>query len=441
MTSIAWRSRGSPTIPPPWPTKLHEQLFEHPFLRSRRRPPVEVVPHPLAHAVVAFHGSGFDEAAILIVDGQGDGISTTLAHGTRDGIRLLDQYGIEDSIGFFYHGVTAHLGWNWGQEGKTMGLAPYGEDPHGPPAFDLLDEGYAACVRAAPADGHWRRGRATLAAWRRFLAEQFGEPAVPRFVLDPLTQRPRRAFEPADRERAVAAWAQGQLERVLAHLAAVVIARTSCPRLVLGGGTAYNCAANGRLRSDDRVADVYAYAASGDAGTSIGAALEMAGLPGAVPLESAALGPGFTDDAIARLLQQSGIAARRCDDVSTEAARLIAAGRVVGWFQGRLEIGPRALGQRSILASPRTAATRDRVNAMKLREPWRPLAPSLLAEVAAEYLTDARPTPFMLLATPVRDDRRDGFPRSCTSTAPAGRRPCAAKRARATRGCSRSWVS
>lgn len=410
--AIAWQ----PQHAPPWPTTLHEDLLAHPFFQGQQRPPVEIVSHPLAHATVAFQASAFEEATVLIVDGQGDGISTTLAHGHRGGVTLLEHYGIEDSIGFFYWALTTHLGWAWGEEGKVMGLAPYGIDDAGPTAFDLLPEGYVARVRLASAagDGHFQRGRTTFAAWRRFLEEHHGPPATARHPADPLTQRPRDAIEVTDRERSIAAWGQGELERVLRHLARVAVKRTGSPNLVLGGGSAYNCAANGRLRAEAGIDDVYAFAASGDAGTSVGAALAVAGRdrsrPADQPLDDVALGPGFDDEHIASLLRDCGIAARRSEDVCSDAAALVASDRIVGWFQGRMELGPRALGNRSILASPRLQETRDRVNAIKGREAWRPLAPSMLDEVAAEYLTDPRPAPFMLTATTVRHERRDRIP-------------------------------
>ena len=410
--AIAWQ----PQHPPPWPTKLHEDLFEHPFFKGQRCPPVEIVSHPLAHATVAFWCSGFEEAAVLIVDGQGDGISTTLAHGHHGDVTLLEQYGIEDSIGFFYWALTTHLGWAWGEEGKVMGLAPYGTAGNGPPAFDLRPDGYTPHVSPGtePTDGHFRRGRTTFAAWRRFLEEHHGSAATLRYPVDPLTQRPRPAIEINERERAIAAWGQGEFERVLRHLAHVVVERTGSANLVLGGGSAYNCAANGRLRAEPGIDDVYAFAASGDAGTSLGAALAVAGTAGrrprGEPVGDAALGPGFEDDDIARLLRECGIVARRSSDVCSDAAALIASDSIVGFFQGRMEIGPRALGNRSILASPRSPETRDRVNAVKGRESWRPLAPSLLDDAAAEYLVDPRPAPFMLTATSVRDERRDRIP-------------------------------
>jgi carbamoyltransferase len=408
--AIAWQ----PVHPPPWPTKLHEDLLAHAFFRGRRAPPVEIVSHPLAHAIVAFRASAFEEAAVLIVDGQGDGISTTLAHGTSAGVKLLEHYEIEDSIGFFYWALTTHLGWEWGEEGKVMGLAPYGSDGRGPEAFELLSDGYAARVRPACAEGHFRRGRAVFAAWRRFIEEAHGPPATVHFPLDPLTQRPRRSLELTDRQRDTAAWGQGELERVLCHLAALAIKRTGSRKLVFGGGSAYNCTANGRLRADPAIEDLYVFPASGDAGTAVGAALAIADPSGTridgAPVEHAAFGPAFGDDDVARLLRDSGIEARRSDDVAAETARLIASGRIVGWFQGRMEIGPRALGNRSILASPKSRATRDRVNAIKGRELWRPLAPSLLADAAGQYLVDGRPAPFMLTATQVREDRRERIP-------------------------------
>ncbi|HVF79654.1 MAG TPA: carbamoyltransferase C-terminal domain-containing protein [Solirubrobacteraceae bacterium] len=408
--AIAW----SPDHPPPWPARLHEDLLAHPLFAGRRSPPVEIVSHPLAHAVAAFRTSGFDEAAVLIMDGQGDGISTTLAHGTRNGVAILDSYDIEDSLGIFYWALTTHLGWTWGEEGKVMGLAPYGRNGHGPAAFEVAGDSYRSNIRTAPADGHYAQGMATYTAWRRFLDEHHGPPARARYTVDPLTQRASRAVEVTDRERAIAAWGQGELERVLRHMANVVIERTGCSNLVFGGGAAYNCTANGALRADAAISDVYVFPASGDAGTSVGAALAVSVPDGSSArcerVDHAAFGPDFDDDDIARMLRDSRIAARRSDEVCSDAAKLIASDCIVAWFQGRMELGPRALGSRSILASPLSTVTRDRVNAIKRRESWRPLAPSLLADAAAEYLVDPRPAPFMLTATKVREDRRDMIP-------------------------------
>jgi carbamoyltransferase len=295
-----------------------------------------------------------------------------------------------------------------------MGLAPYSGQGDGPAAFDLRPDGYAARVYPEAADGYFRRGRATFAAWRRFLDEKHGPPATVRFMLDPLTQRPRRTIETGDRERAIAAWGQSELERVLRHLARLVVKWTGSSNLVFGGGSAYNCTANGRLRTEIGINELYVFPASGDAGTSVGAALVVAdpgrSRPRARQLDHAAFGPEFDDDEIAGFLRKSAIVARRPTDVGSEAADLIASERVVGWFQRRMELGPRALGHRSILASPRSSSIRDRVNAIKGRDPWRPLAPALLADAAGEYLVDPRPAPFMLTATSVREDRRDRIP-------------------------------
>jgi carbamoyltransferase len=408
--ALAWQ----PEHPPPWPTKLHEDLLAHPLFRGQRRPRVEVVPHPLAHAAVAFRTSALEEASILVVDGQGDGISTTLAHGTRDGITLIEHYGIEQSLGFFYWALTSFLGWEWGQEGKVMGLAPYGSNGHGAHAFELFSGGYAARIDPAPAEGHWQRGRSTFSAWQQFLEREHGAPARVRYALDPMSLRPRPTVEITEREKAIAAWGQGELERVLCHVAQVLVERTGCPDLVLGGGVAYNCAANGRLRAEAGIRDLYLFPSSGDAGTSIGAAFAVAGAGKSGPderrIEHASFGPGFDDEVIDRFLRSNGVAAHRSDDVVGEAAAMLAADQVVGWFQGRMELGPRALGSRSILASPLSRKTRDRVNAIKGREVWRPLAPSLLGSAAADYLADPRPSPFMLMATTVREDRRDRIP-------------------------------
>jgi carbamoyltransferase len=180
--------------------------------------------------------------------------------------------------------------------------------------------------------------------------------------------------------------------------------------LCLGGGVAYNCTSNGAVLASGMASPVWVFPASGDAGLSVGAAIACAAENGetkASRLRSAYLGPEFSDAEIdAAIKDNRGISARRLDDVAAEAAGLIDAGNVIGWFQGRMELGPRALGNRSILADPRTTGSRDHVNEVKRREHWRPLAPAVLAERAAEYFDISARSDFMLFAAQVRPEKR-----------------------------------
>jgi carbamoyltransferase len=188
--------------------------------------------------------------------------------------------------------------------------------------------------------------------------------------------------------------------------------RTGLRDLCLAGGVALNCSMNGRILASGRVGGLFVQPAAGDAGCSLGAAL-LAAAEGGEPawrMEHASLGPGTDDDEAERALREAGLVFERVDDPAAAAAELVADGLVVGWAQGRLEFGPRALGNRSILADPRDPDMHRRVNEAKQREQWRPLAPSVLEEEAGEWFELGSPSPFMLLAVPVREERRAEVP-------------------------------
>jgi carbamoyltransferase len=340
------------------------------------------VNHHLAHAASAFYPSGFAKANILSIDGSGGSESGLLAYGEGASISVLDHISNHDSWGGLYEEVTDILGFKrHSGEGKTMGLAPYGvPDTHGFPFIDWAGD-IPHIDRAA-------KGRYLAQLTRR----QPGEP---------LTQA----------HKDLAATLQAALERAALQMVAAMYRRTGVRRLCLAGGVALNCSMNGVLLRSPHVDDIFIQPAAHDAGSALGAALAVhAKLTRQRPpfrMTHAFWGPEYDNSAILAALQAAGITTFcRSADICRETARVLRAGKIVGWFQGRAEVGPRALGARSILADPSIPEMKDRVNLkVKNREPWRPFAPSMLAERVAGYVEHAAPSPFMILAFQTCPDR------------------------------------
>jgi carbamoyltransferase len=409
--AISWEPRPETT---PWPTRLHQRLVRNGMFRGHRAPPVEVVGHHLAHAAASYHASGLDRAAVLVVDGQGDGISTTLAHGRGGRVDVLRQFDNTHSIGFFYLALTDYLGFGFGEEGKTMGLAAYGSPLAAAGPFELTGDGYRTPILNRGIESPYAEHRAVIEDWMRWLEATLGPRNAPREFYDRRRAGPASELVLSQRHRDVAATGQAWLEEVVLHLVRLVVEETGCRDLVMAGGVALNCSLNGAIRQSGLVDDLYVFPPAGDAGTSAGAALAAChgSAAGAGPgrrVDHASFGPSWSDAEIERRLHDCRTPAT-CRDAPAHAAELVAAGRVVGWFQGAMEVGPRALGNRSILASPTSRDMHERVNRIKGREQWRPLGPSLPLEDAARFLVDAGPAPFMLTSTRVRPDRVPDVP-------------------------------
>ncbi|GIE87090.1 carbamoyltransferase family protein [Actinoplanes regularis] len=374
---------------------------------------LHLVEHHLAHAASAFYCSGFDESAVLVVDGYGDGVTTSIGRGGPDGITFTRQYPYHQSLGWFYEAVTQHVGLgDFTSAGKTMGLAGYGE-----PRYDLdflrtTADGYeidlsryglrSTLTGGGLAEFYARYLRACSAA----LTAITGPAHRADLRYDPATGRMSGPPGFTRTQADLAASAQLALERGLSALAREALAGSPSRRLCVAGGVGLNCSANGVLWRTAGATDMFVQPAAGDAGCAIGAALEHARRIGDLPagrtrLTGAGLGPAFDDAAIRDTLDAYGItAADHGDDITGPVAKHLAAGHTVGWFQDGMEGGPRALGHRSILADPRTTASRDRINSVvKRREMWRPLAPSMLADAAGEYIDGpAGPADFMIVA-------------------------------------------
>ena len=382
-------------------------LMEHKAFGGQKFPPIVPIDHHRAHAASSFFPSGLSEATVLVVDGQGERVSTTIAHARGREIKVLRSFGIADSMGYFYGAVSSYIGLGSQSPGKTMGLAPYGQPRYTFPQIQLTDDGYTMGIHE-PVNTPSIRWRSEIyRQWHKIFSERLGPPASQEFILD----LPRSALKPQveinQRLQDIAASAQHSLEQILLHLTRLAVEATGCRDLVLAGGVALNCTANGLLARSEYIDNLYIFPAAHDAGGALGAALALAVQhqePLCGKINHAYWGPAFDDSCIASVLKTAGLPATEHDDIGAAAARLVHQGAVVGWFQGRMEVGPRALGHRSIVADPRKAEIRNRVNHIKNREQWRPFAPSLLLDDAPRVLEQAMPSPFMLQAFSVRPE-------------------------------------
>jgi carbamoyltransferase len=331
---------------------------------------VRFVAHHVAHAASAYLAAPFDSCAVMTLDGRGEATSHLAGHYRAGELEILAEQALPHSLGLVYESLTAHLGFKRASdEYKVMALASYGQ-----PAF--LDE-LRRSIRSR-GDGGFH---APELDWREFA------PAV--------LEDGDWGSEHAD----LASSVQHRLEEIMLELADWLHARTGERRLALAGGVALNCVANSRLWREGPFEEVWVQPAAGDSGTALGAALAMAARLGedVRPMPGAALGRGFGDDDVAGWLERAAVPFERPDDVAEEVADTLARNGVVAWFEGRSEFGPRALGHRSLLADPRDAENLERLNDVKGREQFRPVAPMVLAERAAEIFDGGPvPSPYML---------------------------------------------
>lgn len=369
-------------------------------------PKLESVSHHLAHAVGGFHASGFDKSLVVVLDGNGDTEAATVWRGTLDGLELLDRIEMPHSLGWFYSTMTEYLGFEAGDgEYKVMGLAPYGHRRE-----ELLR--HVGRILSEGPQGRYRIEPRYLYAGDHKYADDFTDELVERFGVPP---RARTVGEfPGAWYCDLAFAVQAGLEAAIVRLVEHWTRRTGLRCLCLNGGVALNCKANGALWDTGLFDDIYIPPVASDAGQSLGAAAwcwwRRTGRPIA-PLARADLGPAFDEDSIQAALERAGMASCRPPAVPEVVANLVASGRIVAWFQGRMEAGPRALGQRSILADPRHPASRDRLNGIvKNREAWRPFCPSILEEYASRYLERPTRAPFMNIIFQTTDAARREIP-------------------------------
>jgi len=359
--------------------------------------------HHLSHAASAFYVSPFTEAAVLVVDGVGEWATCTRFSGTPEGVQKLSEIHYPHSLGLLYSMLTAFLGFAVNDdEYKVMGLASYGA-PTYRKALDTLLTRHA--------DGSFSLNL-------DYVSYMYDRKSMYTEALEQLLGPARRSQEPiTQRHQDIAASLQALTEDVMVGLADASLAVPSAGNLCLAGGVAYNCVSNTKVAARVGFDKIFIQPAAGDSGAAMGAALwtshNILGEPRQTPRHHSLLGPEFGNDEIAERLQAFGLSFERlaADTLCQRVASLILADMVVGWFQGRMEFGPRALGARSILANPRNADMKDILNArVKFREEFRPFAPAVLEEEASKYFDIPGPSPFMLLTPKVHNGRRREIP-------------------------------
>jgi carbamoyltransferase len=392
-------------------SQKNDIVFLNYFLKRdlRRRfgatalPPIVNVRHHHAHAAM-FFVSPFDEALVLVMDGYGDDCSSSAYLGRGNRLQSLWSTSIMNSAGLVYTFVTEYLGFaGFGDEGKVMALAAYGEDTFVERFRDVIrptpDGGYAVNMAYFSYDTFGQ-----LSPFKRKFVEAFGPP---RARSGPIT----------DRHRDLAYAVQAVTEEIVLHRVRTLLKQHPVRDLCLSGGVALNCVANARILEETDVRRLWVPPCASDTGAPLGSALwhhhQDLGHARGFELKHALLGKAYGEGEIVRALQAAGLRCRRMGEAQLleHVARDLADGKIVGWFQGRFEMGPRALGNRSILADPRRPEMRDVLNAkVKRREPFRPFAPAVLVERAAEFFEIDQPDPFMTLAPRARPEARNRIP-------------------------------
>lgn len=373
------------------------------------------VEHHRAHMASAFFVSPYTDAAILSVDGAGDFVTTMWGTGRDHEIRVAEQINFPHSLGIFYNALTQWLGFpKYGDEGKVMGLAPYGE----PKFMDEmrrvvrlqrdglfeLDLDYFV-HHAEGAAMTWAGGEPTIGTlFSQKLVDLLGEPRIPR---SEITQH----------HMDVAASMQAMLEEAELALVRRLQQETGKTVLCMAGGVALNSAFNGKILPSTGFEHIFIQPAAGDAGTSLGVCYyiyhQVLGQPRTFEMVNAYTGPQFSSSQIQQVLDAQGLRYETLDETALvrRAAEIVAGGDVLGWFQGRMEWGPRALGNRSIIADPRRDDMKDILNArIKHREKFRPFAPSVLLEATGDYFDQSYPDPFMLKVYGVLPEKQSEIP-------------------------------
>src|SRR5882672_1671976 len=383
------------------------------------------IEHHQAHLASSFFVSPFERAALLSADGLGDFASTMWGAGEGNRMRIDGSVAFPHSLGLFYSAVTQYLGFlKFGDEYKVMGLAAYGQPEQLGVFRDIVrfesrsnGNGFRLGLDYF---SHHRTGPEM--SW----AEADKTPTLGKMFSDEMAKRlgpvrpPEEALE--ERHRNLACSLQARLEEVYLGMLKKLAERTGLKAVCLAGGVAFNCVANGKIFDATPFEQVYVHPAAGDAGLAVGAAYyiwhQILGKPRSFAMNHAYWGPAYSPEEIRSAMQASTvsqggytIAELAEEELLRRTAAIIADGKILGWYQGRAEWGPRALGNRSIVADPRRPEMKEILNRrIKHREIFRPFAPSILAEAAGDWFEKSHPSPFMTMAYAVRPEKRDKIP-------------------------------
>jgi len=408
-----WRSLSSRAANSARVARVGQELADGGIVPRQNRQ-VHFVEHHRAHLASALFASPFEEAAVISIDGFGDFSSVMWGVGRGNQIEVRGSVSFPHSLGIFYTAFTQFLGFpKYGDEYKMMGLSAYGEPRYADKVRRVVRTEHDQCRLNLDYFTHhskgvemtWYGGEPSLGGiFSRKMSEDFGEPRVPRSEIH-------------QRDKDLAASVQLVLEENYFALLNFVQKQTGATAVCLAGGVALNCVANGMIFERTNFRDVYVQPAAHDAGTSIGAALYVhhheLGLPRCFQMRHVYYGPEYSDAEILLALESAGCSFHRLsgEDLIDSTVEAIADGKIVGWFQGRMEFGPRALGNRSILADPRRKDMKEILNSrIKYREPFRPFCPSILAERVGTYFETDYPSPFMVMAYKIRPEQRERIP-------------------------------
>jgi len=361
-------------------------------------PEIIFIPHHYAHAASSFFCSGFDKAPILTIDGSGEEICTMSAVGEGKQINCIDKQLIPNSLGWFYAGFTEFLGFNpYEDEYKVMGLSSYGaQDDEVTKKLCKVISFNNGVYKIDPKYFYFGKH----SHGKRFtdnLVDLFGAPRIKNYPIE-------------DREKNIAYAIQSALEKAAVNLAGKLSKSQQIDKLCLAGGVTLNCKMVSAILSSGYVNEVFVQPVGYDSGSALGAALLVSKQLGFDPrfkMEHVYYGPEYSDKEILAVLRESKVNYEHCDNIEVVVAKELKLGKIIGWFQGRMEAGPRALGNRSILANPALPNIRDKINAeIKHRELWRPFAISILDEAKDDFLVNARPSPFMTATFKIKEEKK-----------------------------------
>jgi len=365
-------------------------------------PKIEFIEHHEAHVASTYLLSGFDEAAVIIIDGSGERVCTSIWHAKNGKYTLKKTIDIPHSLGWFYAGMTDYLGFiPYRDEGKVMGLAPYGK------RVPELEEKIAKVINIS--SGGYKLDPSYFLLGTHEAGKHFSDKLVKLFG------PPRYYGEPLDdRIKDIAFVTQDTLEKAVLNIVREATDNGKIRNVCIAGGVGLNCKMNGVIRQSPYVDKIFVQPASGDAGAALGAAIALSHQIGEWKqhkLKHVYYGPSFTDDEIKKELDIAGVKYSKPDNIAQKIAKALSEGKIIAYFDGALEFGARALGHRSILANPCDPNMKDKVNLrVKFREPWRPFCPSLMAESMHDYLEDADNAEFMIVAYQAKKGIREIIP-------------------------------
>lgn len=361
-------------------------------------PEVTFFKHHDCHIASAFYSSGFDESNVLSIDGSGEEVTTLLCHASKDGIKTIKSFKLPNTLGGFYATFTEFLGFRaYHDEGKVMGLASYGEFK------EELQDKLNNFIKFDETTGEFEINPHMRYVGDHKYGSRFTDAFVEVFGL------PRRDESPLEKKYANLAFAiQYRLEKIVNSMSHWLFKKTGSRNFCLAGGVAMNCVMNGNLSKQSFVNNIFVQPASSDNGVSLGAAQLLTvqgGINSSYKMEHVYWGPEFSEEEIISALNESKVSYRKSKNICFEIAEKISSGKIVGWFQGRMEVGARALGNRSILASPLINDMKTKINLqVKHRENWRPFCPSMKEDVYNKYFDTTTESPFMIMAFPVKKE-------------------------------------